>query len=113
MYWQFLLPFDRAAYRRDMDHQSEVRDFLTTRRARLNPDQVGLPHFAGRRRVPGLRREEVAMLTGVSTEYYARLERGHLAGVSDQERVHRIADFGDEGKVRADILVGLHDDRNR
>jgi transcriptional regulator with XRE-family HTH domain len=67
-----------------MDHQSEVCDFLTTRRARLNPDQVGLPHFAGRRRVPGLRREEVAMLTGVSTEYYARLERGHLAGVSDQ-----------------------------
>ena len=84
MYWQFLLPVDRVAYRRDMDHQSEVRDFLTTRRARLDPDQVGLPHFAGRRRVPGLRREEVAMLTGVSTEYYARLERGHLAGVSDQ-----------------------------
>ena len=80
VYWQFLLPVDRVAYRRDMDHQSEVRDFLTTRRARLNPDQAGLPHFAGRRRAPGLRREEVAMLTGVSTEYYARLERGHLAG---------------------------------
>ena len=47
MYWQFLLPVDRVAYRRDMDHQSEVRDFLTTRRARLNPDQAGLPHFAG------------------------------------------------------------------
>jgi transcriptional regulator with XRE-family HTH domain len=67
-----------------MDNSNEVRDFLTSRRARLSPEDVGLPDFGGRRRVKGLRREEVAMLTGVSTEYYARLERGQIAGVSEQ-----------------------------
>lgn len=67
-----------------MDNRREVRDFLTARRARLKPDDVGLPRFGGRRHVKGLRREEVAMLAGVSTEYYARLERGDIAGVSDQ-----------------------------
>ncbi|GHH41736.1 helix-turn-helix domain-containing protein [Lentzea cavernae] len=60
----------------------EVRDFLTSRRARTTPDDVGLLH-AGSRRVPGLRREEVAALAGVSVEYYKRLERGNLRGVSD------------------------------
>src|SRR3954466_4437294 len=60
----------------------EVRDFLTTRRAKVRPEQVGLP-AGGNRRVPGLRRTEVAMLAGVSVEYYARLERGNLSGVSD------------------------------
>ena len=59
-----------------------IRDFLTTRRAKLTPEQVGLPN-AGRRRVPGLRREEVAVLAGVSTDWYNRLEKGHIAGVSD------------------------------
>lgn len=67
-----------------MDNSSDVREFLTTRRARLKPEDVGLPHFGGRRHVKGLRREEVAMLAGVSTEYYARLERGQIAGVSEQ-----------------------------
>jgi transcriptional regulator with XRE-family HTH domain len=67
-----------------MDNSTDVRDFLTSRRARLSPQDVGLPDFGGRRRVEGLRREEVAMLTGVSVEYYARLERGNIAGVSDQ-----------------------------
>jgi transcriptional regulator with XRE-family HTH domain len=67
-----------------MDNSNEVREFLTARRARLSPAEVGLPDFGGRRRVQGLRREEVAMLTGVSTEYYARLERGQIAGVSTQ-----------------------------
>ncbi|MEU4419587.1 helix-turn-helix transcriptional regulator [Actinoplanes sp. NPDC024001] len=66
-----------------MDHRSEIRDFLTTRRARLTPEQAGLPVFGGTRRVVGLRREEVAMLAGVSVDYYTRLERGNLAGVSD------------------------------
>lgn len=64
-----------------MDNRAEVSDFLTTRRARLSPEQVGLP-TAGRRRVPGLRRSEVAALAGMSVEYYAKLERGALAGVS-------------------------------
>jgi MmyB-like transcription regulator ligand binding domain/Helix-turn-helix domain len=65
-----------------MDNSSEVRDFLTTRRERLTPDQAGIPLYGGRRRVKGLRREEVAMLAGMSTDYYTRLERGNLAGVS-------------------------------
>jgi transcriptional regulator with XRE-family HTH domain len=61
---------------------NHVREFLTTRRARITPDQIGLPLY-GRRRVPGLRREEVAALAGVSVDYYNRLERGNLNGVSD------------------------------
>jgi transcriptional regulator with XRE-family HTH domain len=65
-----------------MDNKSEVRDFLTTRRARVTPEQVELPGGPGRR-VPGLRRTEVAMLAGVSVEYYSRLERGDLGGVSE------------------------------
>ncbi len=65
-----------------MDNRTEIRDFLATRRAKLTPEQVGLPTF-GRRRVPGLRREEVAVLAGVSPDWYIRLEKGHIAGVSD------------------------------
>lgn len=66
-----------------MDHRSEVREFLSTRRGRLTPDAAGLPMFGGNRRVPGLRREEVALLAGVSVDYYTRLERGDLSGASD------------------------------
>lgn len=65
-----------------MDNRAETRDFLMTRRARLRPEDTGLPDFGGIRRVPGLRREEVALLAGMSVEYYTRLERGGLAGVS-------------------------------
>ena len=63
-------------------NRDEVRDFLITRRAKVRPDQIELP-TGGNRRVPGLRRAEVAMLAGVSVEYYARLERGNLNGVSE------------------------------
>lgn len=66
-----------------MDHRAETRDFLTTRRARITPAQAGLPAYGTSRRVPGLRREEAAMLAGVSVDYYTRLERGNLSGVSD------------------------------
>jgi len=66
-----------------MDHKNEVREFLASRRARLTPDAAGLPAYGGNRRVPGLRREEVAMLAGVSADYYTRLERGNLGGVSE------------------------------
>lgn len=52
-----------------MDNRSEVRDFLTSRRARITPERVGLPLYGPNRRVAGLRREEVAMLAGVSTDY--------------------------------------------
>lgn len=65
-----------------MDGRDETREFLASRRARITPQQAGLASY-GRRRVPGLRREEVAMLAGVSTDYYAKLERGNLTGVSD------------------------------
>ena len=65
------------------DLRSDVREFLTSRRAKITPQQAGLP--AGRnRRVPGLRRTEVASLAGISVEYYSRLERGNLAGVSEE-----------------------------
>lgn len=67
----------------DMNNRNEIREFLGSRRAKLTPQQVGLPTFGGIRRVPGLRREEVSLLAGVSVEYYTRLERGSLAGVSD------------------------------
>ena len=62
---------------------TDVRDFLVTRRAKITPEQAGLTVYGGNRRVPGLRREEVAMLAGVSADYYTRLEKGNLAGVSD------------------------------
>src|SRR4051812_48496955 len=64
-----------------MDNRAEVREFLMTRRAKISPQQAGVPAF-GNRRVPGLRRGEVASLAGVSIEYYSKLERGALAGVS-------------------------------
>jgi transcriptional regulator with XRE-family HTH domain len=60
-----------------------VHDFLSSRRARITPEQAGMPTDGEKRRVPGLRREEVASLAGVSFDYYARLERGNLSGVSD------------------------------
>lgn len=66
-----------------MDSRNDIREFLTTRRARITPEQAGLPDFGGRRRVPGLRREEVALLAGMSVEYYVRLERGNATGVSE------------------------------
>jgi transcriptional regulator with XRE-family HTH domain len=64
-----------------VDNRVEVREFLTSRRAKITPERAGLP-TAGQRRVPGLRRSEVAALAGMSVEYYAKLERGSLAGVS-------------------------------
>lgn len=67
-----------------MDTTEQVREFLTTRRARLTPEQAGLPAWGGHRRVTGLRREEVAMLSGMSVDYYTRLERGNLTGTSEQ-----------------------------
>ena len=66
-----------------MDNRSDIRDFLASRRARISPEQAGLLPGSGRRRVPGLRREEVAVLAGVSTDWYTRLEKGHIAGVSE------------------------------
>ncbi len=64
-------------------NRADVRDFLVTRRGRITPQQAGLSFYGGNRRVPGLRREEVAILAGVSADYYTRLEKGNLTGVSD------------------------------
>ena len=66
-----------------MDNRDEVKTFLSSRRAKITPEQAGLQNYNRNRRVPGLRRSEVADLAGVSVEYYAQLERGNLAGVSD------------------------------
>jgi transcriptional regulator with XRE-family HTH domain len=63
--------------------RSDLREFLTTRRARITPEQSGLPVYGANRRVTGLRREEVALLAGISVEYYTRLERGSVGSVSD------------------------------
>jgi transcriptional regulator with XRE-family HTH domain len=65
-----------------MDNRDAASAFLRSRRAKVSPEQAGLPSY-GQRRVPGLRRGEVATLAGVSVEYYTRLERGNLRGVSD------------------------------
>src|SRR2546421_4283320 len=62
---------------------SETRQFLTSRRARISPEQAGLGAYGSRRRVSGLRREEVALLAGISVEYYVQLERGSVRGVSE------------------------------
>lgn len=66
-----------------MERSTEIREFLRTRRARITPEQAGLAPQPGARRVPGLRREEVAQLAGVSVDYYIRLERGRTQGVSE------------------------------
>jgi transcriptional regulator with XRE-family HTH domain len=66
-----------------MDNRNEIREFLASRRARVSPEQSGLPAYGRNRRVAGLRREEVAFLAGMSVDYYIRLERGNLSGVSE------------------------------
>src|SRR3982751_6771626 len=72
----------RAGYGDHVDAGNDIAEFLTTRRARITPEQGGLPSY-GPRRVTGLRREEVASLAGVSVEYYKRLERGNVSGASE------------------------------
>jgi transcriptional regulator with XRE-family HTH domain len=90
-----------------MDSRSDIREFLTTRRARLTPEQAGLPNFGGRRRVPGLRREEVALLAGMSVEYYIRLERGNATGVSEAvlEGISRALQLDDAERTHLYDLV--------
>ncbi|HEX4087314.1 MAG TPA: helix-turn-helix domain-containing protein [Trebonia sp.] len=66
-----------------MDHRAEIQEFLASRRARISPQSAGLPVAGRKRRVPGLRREEVAALAGLSVDYYIRLERGALVNASD------------------------------
>lgn len=81
-------------------NRADVREFLISRRARISPDQASLP-VTGRRRVPGLRREEVAMLAGVSVDWYTRLEKGHIGGVSREvlDAVARVLQLDDEERT--------------
>jgi transcriptional regulator with XRE-family HTH domain len=85
--------------------QRDVRDFLASRRARLTPEQAGLPAYGGHRRVTGLRREEVALLAGVSVDYYSRLERGQLAGASEEvlDAVARALQLDDAEEVSSGL----------
>ncbi|RKT06542.1 transcriptional regulator with XRE-family HTH domain [Streptomyces sp. 3211.6] len=80
-----------------LDQRAELGDFLRTCRARLRPEDVGLPDYGRRRRVPGLRREELAQLAGVSVAYYTRLEQGHGHNVSAEvlDAVARALRLGD------------------
>ncbi len=66
-----------------IDLRTEIKEFLSSRRARITPERAGLAAYGGNRRVKGLRREEVALLAGVSVDYYVRMERGSLTGASD------------------------------
>ncbi|MCO5972446.1 helix-turn-helix domain-containing protein [Actinoallomurus soli] len=93
-----------------MDHRSEIREFLTSRRAKITPAQAGLPSY-GTRRVPGLRRAEVAQLAGVSVEYYSRLERGDLSGVSDHvlDALARALRLNDEERIHLEDLARAAD----
>ncbi|MCY0929020.1 helix-turn-helix transcriptional regulator [Streptomyces sp. H27-H1] len=98
-----------------MDNNQEVREFLTSRRAKISPEQAAMPS-GSRRRVPGLRRSEVAALADMSVEYYAKLERGNLAGVSPAvlEAVARALQLDDAERAHllhlaqaADIVVAI------
>lgn len=90
-----------------MDQRTDIRDFLTSRRARVTPEQAGIVTHSGKRRVPGLRREEVALLAGVSADYYTRLERGTVHGASDSvlNAVARVLQFDEAERLHLFELV--------
>jgi transcriptional regulator with XRE-family HTH domain len=90
-----------------MDPRSDIREFLISRRARITPDEAGLPAYGSHRRVKGLRREEVAMLAGISVEYYTRLERGNAAGASEEvlEGIARALQLDDAARAHVFDLV--------
>ncbi|WP_432843315.1 helix-turn-helix domain-containing protein [Dactylosporangium sp. CA-092794] len=90
-----------------MDSRVEIREFLTSRRARISPAEAGLPAGGSSRRVPGLRREELASLAGVSISYYIRLERGDATGVSDSvlDAISRALKLDDAERAHLAALV--------
>jgi transcriptional regulator with XRE-family HTH domain len=103
-----------------MDNHDDIGEFLVTRRARLTPEQAGIPDFGGRRRVAGLRREEVALIAGVSAEYYKRVERGNASGVSEAviDGISRALQLDDAEHAHLHDLVrtanaGTHPQRRR
>ena len=94
-----------------MDAGSEIREYLISRRAKITPEQAGLRTYGGTRRVPGLRREEVALLAGVSVDYYTRLERGSAAGVSESvlESLARALQLDDAERAHLfDLARAMH-----
>jgi transcriptional regulator with XRE-family HTH domain len=93
-----------------MDNRAEVREFLMSRRAKITPEQAGLPEGRGRR-VSGLRRSEVAMLADVSVEYYSKLERGGIAGASAAvlDAVSRALQLDDAERAHLFDLAGAAD----
>jgi len=100
--------------------RNDIREFLISRRAKITPDQAGLPAYGANRRVAGLRREEVAMLAGISVEYYTRLERGNASGVSEDvlEGVSRALQLDEAERAHLFDLVrsanhGARPTRNR
>jgi transcriptional regulator with XRE-family HTH domain len=98
-----------------VDRRHEVRQFLTSRRARLSPEAAGIAVRGDERRVPGLRREEVSVLAGVSVDYYVRLERGNLGGASDSvlEALARALQLTDAERLHlSDLAHGGTRDRS-
>ncbi|AGZ41011.1 helix-turn-helix transcriptional regulator [Actinoplanes friuliensis] len=89
--------------------RADIREFLTTRRARITPEQAGLRVYGNSRRVAGLRREEVATLAGISAEYYTRLERGNVAGASDSvlDGITQALQLSDDERTHLYDLVRL------
>src|SRR5580693_5122895 len=89
-------------------NRADVRDFLVTRRGRITPQQAGLSFYGGNRRVPGLRREEVALLAGVSSDYYTRLEQGRSIVPSPAvvESIARALDLDAAGRAHLRALIG-------
>ncbi len=97
-----------------MGSPEEIREFLTTRRAKISPERAGLPTFGRHRRVSGLRREEVALVAGISVEYYTRLERGNARGVSDEvlDAVSRALQLDDAERAHLlDLVRTANDER--
>lgn len=90
-----------------MQQRLSLGEFLRSRRARLQPDDAGLPSYGGRRRVPGLRREELAQLAGVSVAYYTRLEQGLSQNASDAvlEAIARVLRLDDDEKAHLHSLA--------
>jgi transcriptional regulator with XRE-family HTH domain len=90
-----------------VDARNDIREFLTSRRAKITPEQAGLPAYGTTRRVKGLRREEAAMLAGISVEYYTRLERGNASGVSEDvlEGIARALQLDDAERAHLFDLV--------
>lgn len=98
-----------------MEWRTELGEFLRTRRARLRPEDVGLPDYGGRRRVPGLRREELAHLAGVSAGYYTRLEQGQSPNASDAvlDAVARVLKLDDAERSHLHSLARPRSKRRR